>query len=231
MPERRSRDFAGKVGAFNEGRLRLADLQYDVIGSLDADVAFGPEYFRYLLDRFEEDPKLGLAGTPFDEGGKVYDYRFSSLDHVSGACQLFRRACFEQIGGYQPLEGGGIDAVAALSARMTGWRTQTFTGMRCIHLRPMGSANESLRVVAFFRLGERAYRLGYHPLWQVFRSIYQLTRRPYVSGGIALSAGYFTAMIRRMKRPVSKDLIEFQRKDQMRRLRAFVRGRVLGDRI
>jgi hypothetical protein len=86
-------------------------------------------------------------------------------------------------------------------------------------------------VVAFFRLGERAYRLGYHPLWQVFRSIYQLTRRPYVSGGIALSAGYFTAMIRRMKRPVSKDLIEFQRKDQMRRLRAFVRGRVLGDRI
>jgi hypothetical protein len=46
-----------------------------------------------------------------------------------------------------------------------------------------------------------------------------------------LSAGYFTAMIRRMKRPVSEDLIEFQRKDQMRRLRAFLRGRVLGGKI
>ena len=231
MPERRSRDFAGKVGAFNEGRSRLAHLQYDVIGSLDADVALAPEYFKYLLDRFEEDPKLGLAGTPFDEGGKVYDYRFSSLDHVSGACQLFRRACFEQIGGYQPLEGGGIDVVAVLSARMAGWRTQTFTQMRSIHLRPMGSANHRLKVVAFFRLGERAYRLGFHPIWQVFRSIYQLTRRPYVTGGIALSAGYFTAMIRRMKRPISKDLIAFQRKDQMRRLRAFLRGRILGDRF
>ena len=231
MPERRSRDFAGKVGAFNEGRAHLAHLEYDVIGSLDADIEFAPGYFAYLLDRFAEDPTLGLAGTPFDEGGKVYDYRFSSLDHVSGACQLFRRACFEQIGGYQPLEGGGIDAVAALSARMTGWRTQTFTEMRSIHLRPMGSANHRLRVVAFFGLGERAYRLGYHPLWQVCRSMYQLTRRPYVTGGMALAAGYFSSMIRGAKRPVNQELIEFQRKDQMRRLRAFVRERVLGHRI
>lgn len=230
MPERRSRDFAGKVGAFNVGRAHVAQLEYDVIGSLDADIEFAPRYFEYLLDRFAEDPTLGLAGTPFDEGGKVYDYRFSSLDHVSGACQLFRRACYEQIGGYQPLEGGGIDAVAALSARMTGWRTQTFTEMRSIHLRPMGSANHRLRVVAFFGLGERAYRLGYHPLWQVCRSIYQLTRRPYVTGGMALAAGYFSSMIRGAKRPVSRELIEFQRKDQMRRLRSFARERLLGPR-
>lgn len=231
MPERRSRDFAGKVGAFNVGRAHVAHLEYDVIGSLDADIEFAPEYFKYLLDRFAEDPALGLAGTPFDEGGKVYDYRFSSLDHVSGACQLFRRACFEQIGGYQPLEGGGIDVVAVLSARMAGWRTQTFTEMRSIHLRPMGSANHRVKVVAFFRLGERGYRLGFHPLWQVCRSIYQLTRRPYVTGGVALAVGYFSAMTRRTKRPVSRELIEFQRKDQMRRLRAFVRQRVLGHRI
>jgi poly-beta-1,6-N-acetyl-D-glucosamine synthase len=230
MPERRSRDFAGKVGAFKVGREHLADLDYDVIGSLDADITFVPEYFEYLLDKFAEDSSLGLAGTPFDEGGKVYDYRFSSLDHVSGACQLFRRACYEQIGGYQPLEGGGIDVVAVLSARMTGWRTQTFTEQRCIHLRPMGSANHGVRVVAFFRLGERAYRLGFHPLWQVCRSLYQTTRQPYVTGGAALAAGYFSSMIRRARRPVSKELIAFQRKDQMRRLRAFVLGRVLGQR-
>ncbi|HVQ12031.1 MAG TPA: glycosyltransferase family A protein, partial [Vicinamibacterales bacterium] len=207
MPERRSRDFAGKVGAFKVGRERLAQLEYDVIGSLDADITFVPEYFEYLLDRFAEDPNLGLAGTPFDEGGKVYDYRFSSLDHVSGACQLFRRACYEEIGGYQPLEGGGIDVVAVLSARMTGWRTQTFTEQRCIHLRPMGSANHGVRVVAFFKLGERAYRLGFHPLWQVCRSLYQTTRQPYVTGGAALAAGYFSSMIRRARRPISKELI------------------------
>jgi len=231
MPERSSRDFAGKVGAFNVGRAHVAHLDYDVIGSLDADLEFAPNYFEYLLDRFAEDPSLGLAGTPFEEAGKIYDYRFSSVDHVSGACQLFRRACYDGIGGYQPLEGGGIDAIAVLSARMKGWRTQTFTEMRSIHLRPMGSGNHgSSRVVVFFRLGERAYRLGYHPLWQVFRSVYQMTRYPYVAGGVALSAGYFGSVIRGKKRPISKDLIDFQRKDQMRRLKAFVLGRVLGQR-
>jgi len=229
MPDRQGRDFAGKVGSFNAGVARVKRLPYDIIGSLDADIAFGPDYFEYLLGRFAEDSQLGIAGTPFDEGAGTYDFRFSSLDHVSGACQLFRRACFEQIGGYVPLEGGGIDVVAVLSARMAGWRTRTFPDMRSIHLRPMGSANHRLKLIANYKLGERGYRLGFHPLWQVFRSVYQLTRPPYVTGGVALAAGYFSAMIRRAKRPVSRELVEFQRNDQMRRLRAFVRGRVLGE--
>ena len=230
MPDRQGRDFAGKVGSFNAGVARVAHLAYDVIGSLDADIAFGPDYFEFLLGRFVEDSQLGIAGTPFDEGVGTYDFRFSSLDHVSGACQLFRRGCFDQIGGYVPLEGGGIDVVAVLSARMAGWRTRTFPEIRSIHLRPMGSANHRLKFIANFRLGERGYRLGFHPLWQVFRSAYQLTRPPYVTGGVALAAGYFSAMIRRAKQPVSRELIEFQRKDQMRRLRAFVLGRILGGR-
>src|SRR6202790_3769544 len=37
MPERRERHFAGKVHAFNAGYDRLQGLDYDVIGSLDAD--------------------------------------------------------------------------------------------------------------------------------------------------------------------------------------------------
>src|SRR5437773_4088000 len=38
MPERRERDFAGKVHAFNAGYARVAGLKYDVIVSLDADI-------------------------------------------------------------------------------------------------------------------------------------------------------------------------------------------------
>ena len=48
------------------------------------------------------------------------------MDHVSGACQLFRRECFEQIGGYVQVKGGGIDWIAVTTARMKGWRTRTF---------------------------------------------------------------------------------------------------------
>jgi biofilm PGA synthesis N-glycosyltransferase PgaC len=225
--EQQTRNFAGKVGAFNAGHARVKDLDYDIIGSLDADISFTPDYFQFLLAKFAADPKLGLGGTPFNEGGQVYDYRFSSTDHVSGACQLFRRACFEQIGGYVPLKGGGIDVVAVLSARMKGWRTRTFPEKQCLHHRPMGSANHRQKLLMNYKLGQRAWRVGFHPLWQVFRSTYQMTRKPYILGGIALFVGYFWAMIRRVERPVSRELIVFQGRDQMRRLREFFVPRAL----
>ncbi len=222
MPERTSRDFAGKVGCFNVGYARLKDLPFKFIGSLDADISFDPEYFAFLLGKFEEDPKLGLGGTPFSEGGATYNYRFASTEHVSGACQVFRRACFEQIGGYVPLKGGGIDVVAVLSARSKGWHTRTFTDKVCLHHRPMGTGANKSRILADFRLGQRNYRLGFHPLWQLLRSFYQMTRKPYLVGGCALLAGYFSALITRMEQPISRELIDFQRKDQMRRLCALL---------
>jgi hypothetical protein len=139
---------------------------------------------------------------------------------------LFRRQCLDDIGGYVPLKGGGIDVVAVLSARMKGWRTRTFPEKTSVHHRPMGSANDGQKWAAQFKLGQRAYRLGFHPVWQVFRSVYQMTRRPYVMGGAALCLGYFHALVTRMERPVSADLVRFQQQDQMQRLRAFIAARV-----
>jgi glycosyltransferase involved in cell wall biosynthesis len=228
LPEGAERTFAGKVGAFNAGYARVKDLSFDAVGSLDADITFPEDYFAYLLDRLAEDPRLGLAGTPFSEDGMVYDYRYSSVEHVSGACQLFRRECYEGIGGYVPVKGGGIDVIAVLSARMKGWRTRTFLDRASVHHRPMGSANQRNRVAASFKLGQRGYRLGFHPLWQLFRSVYQLTKPPYVTGGVALFLGYFWSMFRRAHRPVSREMIAFQQRDQMRRLREFVKSRVMG---
>jgi biofilm PGA synthesis N-glycosyltransferase PgaC len=99
--ERRERHFAGKVQAFNAGYARVQGLDYDVVGNIDADVSFDPDYFSYLLRKLAEDRTLGLVETPFKEGtNPTYDYRFVGIEHVSGACQLFRRECFEQIGGY-----------------------------------------------------------------------------------------------------------------------------------
>ena len=249
MPERHDRHFAGKAYAFNAGYARLSsvlrpltfatanpstggsDSGFDVIGNLDADITFSEDYYEFLLRKFAEDPKLGLAGTPFSEGAETYDFRFSSTDHVSGACQLFRRECFEEIGGYVPVEGGGLDVIAVLTARMKGWHTQTFTDKVCEHHRPMSSANFKRKFVANFKLGKRAYHVGFHPLWQVFRSIYQMTRRPYVMGGCALFIGYFWALLCREKRPISQELAEFQRRDQLRRLRAFFRGQIRRHRL
>jgi biofilm PGA synthesis N-glycosyltransferase PgaC len=221
MPDRIGRHFGGKVACFNAGYARTAGLDFSVVGSLDADLSFGSGYFEFLLSRFAADSRLGVAGTPFAENGRTYDYRFSSKDHVSGACQLFRRECYKDIGGYVPLKGGGIDSVAVMTARMKGWRTQTYTEMVTQHHRPMGTGNGGGKLPANFRLGQRAYRLGWHPMWQVVRSLYQMTKWPYLVGGAALLLGYFYASVCQSDRPISKELVEFQRRDQVRRLRLF----------
>lgn len=218
MQERKERHFAGKVFAFNAGRDRVADLPYEAIGSLDADITFDPDYFAFLLGKLAEDPMLGLAGTPYRETtSEIYDFRFVSTDHVSGACQLFRRECFEAIGGYVPYKGGAIDTIAGLSARMHGWKTHTFIEKISQHHRRSGTAEMgSLR--ARFKVGTKDYALGNHPLWQVFRGFYQMTKKPFVLRGVALTAGYVWAAVRRFDRPISRELVEFRRKEQMDRL-------------
>lgn len=225
MPERRERNFAGKVGAFNAGYNRMRDVPYDVIGSLDGDTSFDEQYFTFLLGKLAEDSSLGLVGTPFQEvsTGESYDYRFVSIEHVSGACQLFRRECFEQIGGYVPMPGGGVDHVAVLTARMKGWKTRTFTDKVCLHHRKMGTAQRG-KLVTSFKTGALDYALGGHPLWECFRTVYQMTRKPFFIAGLMLGAGYFWALLRREVRPVSPELVAFRRREQMKRLKDFLFG-------
>jgi glycosyltransferase involved in cell wall biosynthesis len=217
-PPQTERHFAAKVRCFNTGYERLQGLEYDVIGNLDADITFEKDYLQFLLARFAENDRLGVAGTPFVEDNVQYDYRFTNVEHVSGACQLFRRRCFEEIGGYQPVKGGGIDWIAVTTARMKGWKTRTFLEKVCHHHRPMGTATSSpLR--AFYKLGQQDYFLGGHPLWQGFRAAFQMTRRPYVAGGILLMAGYLGAALRGVEKPVPPELVSFHRREQMQRLR------------
>jgi biofilm PGA synthesis N-glycosyltransferase PgaC len=222
MPERRERHFAGKVHAFNAGYERVKDLPYAVIGSMDADISFDEDYFSFLLGKLADDSALGLVGTPFKDDS-MYDYRFVSIEHVSGACQLFRRECFEEIGGYTPVKGGGIDHIAVITARMKGWKTRTFTDKICLHHRKMGSAERGALEVKF-RVGALDYALGAHPLWELLRTAYQMTKKPYVIGGLTLLAGYFSALIRRDERPISADVVAFRRREQMQRLRKFFAG-------
>lgn len=224
MPERQERNFAGKVFSFDAGYQRTRGMEYDVIVSLDADISFGEDYFAYLLQKLSNDPALGLVGTPFKEGSNsTYDYRFVNIEHVSGACQVFRRLCFEEIGGYKPVKSGCIDHIAVVSARMKGWKTRTFTEQVCFHHRAMGTAQQNI-VAARFKGGRKDYLIGNHPLWEFSRVIYQASRQPIILGGLMLACGYTWAMIRREQRPVSAELVAFVRREQIRRLKLFLVG-------
>lgn len=222
LPEHKERHFAAKANCFNAGYRKVKDVPFNIVGNLDADITFEEDYFGFLLGKFADNQKLGVAGTPFIEGSTQYDYRYSSIEHVSGACQLFRRECFEEIGGYIPIKGGGIDWIAVTTARMKGWETRTFTERSCFHHRRLGTGDNHI-LIAQFKYGQKNYFLGGHPLWQLFRSIYQLTNKPYIIGGLLLLAGYTWGFLRRMERPISGELIKFYRKEQMERLKNMAR--------
>lgn len=229
VPERSDRHFAGKVFAINTALARVRDLDYAMIASMDGDISFEEDYFAYLLSRFPENPRLGLAGTPYRQEKLTYDFRYSSAEDVSGACQLFRRECFESIGGYLPVKSGGIDLIAALSARAKGWQTRTFMGKACVHhglsrgfWNPKTGGIQCTAYRVRFQLGYKDYLLGCHPVWEVFRCVYQMRRKPFVIGGLLMMAAYFWYLLRGVERTMPEDLIELRQRDQMSRLKGFL---------
>lgn len=219
LPVRRERNFAAKVHAFNAGQERLKNVPYEIIGNLDADVALDEDHFEFLLNKFRDNPRLGVAGTVFKEesGYNSETDSFEGQNHVSGQCQVFRRECFQEIGGYFANEAGGIDWIAVTTARMMGWKTRSYREKSFFHFRHLGTAERSV-LASSFSYGEKDYYLGGHPVWELFRVTYRVTQRPYVLDGLALGLGYGWAMLRRVKRPISKELTKFHRKEQMRKL-------------
>jgi hypothetical protein len=218
MPERKERHFAGKVYAFDAGKARVDGLPYEAIANLDADITFESDYFAFLLAKLASDITLGVIGTPYVETtGEIFDFRFVSIEHVSGACQVFRRECYQAIGGYDPVKIGTIDCIAVITARMKGWRTRTFTDKVCMHHRKVGTAQRG-PIKAKFHEGKMDYVMGNHPLWQLFRTAYQMTKKPLVVRGLALGSGYFCSWLRHVERPVSREFIRFHQHEQLQRL-------------
>jgi biofilm PGA synthesis N-glycosyltransferase PgaC len=230
--QRADRNFAGKVYAFRAGLERVQSIDFDIIGNLDADISFDSDYLEFLIRKFDEDPKLGVAGTPFTENSGYDTTRdsFEGENHVAGGCQLFRRQCFEEIGGYVPNRVGGIDWVAVTTARMRGWKTRSFPEKRFHHYRSLGTAERSV-LSSLFSYGEKDYYLGGSPVWQVFRVMYRMAKRPILIGGLALLSGYCWAALRRMQRPVSRELIRFHRREQMKKLRLIIGMILRGQKV
>jgi len=219
---RKDRNFAGKVYAFNDGLEHIQNLQFALVGNLDADISFGPDHFEFLLGKFVEDSALGVAGTAYtqEDWDSTRD-SFEGQASVHGACQLFRYQCFLEIGGYRANPAGGIDWIAVTTARMKGWKTRNYPERRYHHYRTMGTAERS-QLGAAFDYGGKDYFLGGSPLWELFRAGYRMSKRPIIFGGIALLLGYCWAALKRVERPISPELMRFHRWEQMKKLRIIV---------
>jgi poly-beta-1,6-N-acetyl-D-glucosamine synthase len=228
MPAAGPRSFASQVFAAQHGYSLLKALPFGFIGFLDADIRLKADYYQRLLACFAAEARLGLAG------GAVLDQRADGLDdirrgsedfHVAGGVQFFRRECFEQIGGYVPIEGGGQDVIGEVMALMRGWKIRTITQLEALHLRPDGFAKTKIlrRGLAW---GQKFYLLGYHPLFYLGQCVRRLGHRPVLVGSLCQLLGFLVAAWQAPDRPVPPEFVRFQRQLQMQRLRRILASRI-----
>lgn len=213
------RDFGRKIIAFNRGRLEIEGVDFDFIGNLDADISFETNYFERILQLFETDTKLGLAGgIVYTKIGDTFQTEDQTLDSVAGAVQLFRRACFEDTGGYLRMKHGGEDAAMEIVARMKGWKVRKSLEDRVFEHRRTGTANSGL-LQAKVREGHRFYSLGYSPTFYVLRCMYRLRDNPVFLGSAAALIGFLLSMLCRTPRLLPREAISFLRGEQRVKLR------------
>lgn len=213
--------WAAEAIAFNVG-LKEIDLdEVDFVVKLDGDLAFSSDYFATLLDEFDEDQSLGIAGGYcYQVHGDKRSLEWNPKSHVRGPTKMYRVECFRAIGGIEPVYAW--DALDEIKAQMAGWRTGSFD-LVVDHLKPTGSAGGLLR--AGVRMGKGAYLLGYHPLFVLARGSRLALGRPYVIGGIAFVLGWVAGALQRLPRIVDGPTMEYLRRQQIGRLKG------LGDMV
>jgi poly-beta-1,6-N-acetyl-D-glucosamine synthase len=211
------------------GYREIEKLQYDYLGILDADIGLEPTYYENILNEFDQNPRLGIASGFYVDivNGKLQE-PVRDPDEIStpGAIQVFRRQCYESIGGFQVLEYGGDDTLAETMARMNGWQTRHFNQYQVIHYRPVGQGKGTHILIAKYRAGLSEYVLGTHPLFLLAKSFRRFfLEKPVVLASTARLAGFLSGYFVIKKRDVSDEIIKFIRKEQIQRLWKYASGK------
>jgi hypothetical protein len=211
-------EFASKVFALRRGFTAVERTRHDFIGIVDGDISFEPDYYARMIEEMQSDSGLGIVGGQvFDVVNSIPTKRFPNPKSVSGGIQLFQRSCFDDIGGLLPLVEGGEDTVAELTARMKGWTVKTLMDVPVLHHKPTGGSRGNF-AVSRFRMGVRDHSYGSHILFEVVKCMRQLRARPYILAGWFRFIGFFWCFLTRRRRTISRDLVRFVQRDQLKRL-------------
>jgi biofilm PGA synthesis N-glycosyltransferase PgaC len=218
------RNFGNKARAFKRGLAEICEKDYKFIGNLDADISLDPKYFENILREFDNDNQLGIAGgTIFTKIGDKFITHDTTLDSVAGAVQLFRRECFEQIGGYLILPYGGLDTAAEITARMKGWKVRKFPENRVFESRRTGTASAG-PLVARIKEGRHFHSLGYGMLFFLLRCVYRLKDRPVILGSAAALAGYLFSMIWQRPIVLPRETVHYLRAEQREKIKRLMKS-------
>jgi glycosyltransferase involved in cell wall biosynthesis len=217
LPVRQQRSFAAVVRAVEKGVASLQKKDYQYIGLLDSDLRFKRDYFEKVIEHFECNVQLGLAGGVVIDVDSPEQRLPRNRQDVPGAVQFFRRQCFEGLDGLLGIPEGGWDALTCARARMIGFETRLLTELIVDHLKPRNVSEGGL-LRRQWQMGIRDYALGYHPLFELFKCLARMGQKPFFIGCIAWWMGYCSAAIQRRERFIPKELLNFVRGEQKRRL-------------
>ncbi len=206
---------AGVVEAFYDGYGAAQCNDWDFIVKLDGDLGLPPDYFRQALAACAAQPRLGICGGALyhELGGELVEEKCPRF-HVRGATKIYRRECWQQIGGLQPWPGW--DTIDELKANMLGWTTQTLSALRVIHYRFTGTAESKWRDMV--KNGRADYFSGYHPLFMILKCLSRAFQWPYLTGALGLAHGFLSGYTQRLPQVPDPELIRYLRRQQLRRL-------------
>lgn len=220
------RSFGAQYRAINTAYTLVRDMSFDFIAMQDADIVL-PEadYFERVLSALEIDAKLGITGGYIHEvsGTRWLPRNSNSPDSVAGAVQVFRRLCYEQLGGYHPLLYGGEDWLAQIEAKRAGWKIASLTDLAVHHHRPTSSSGGRLR--GLFRLGLRDASFGSTPMFELLKCARRLAEPPLILSGVVRAAGYLWYRLGRHKPLLTDDQVAYLRTEQTRRVQKMLTRR------
>ncbi len=211
----------GIIDAFYAGYGRIARPgSWRYLVKLDGDISLDADYFAVLLSRFRENRRLGIAGgTCFCLADGMLHEEKTPAFHPIAAARMYRRSCFEEIGGLA--FSNAWDTIDLLRARTRGWRTRRFDDLQILHYRIMSSRQGLWK--GKLRTGRNLYLTGYSVPFLLARSLYRLFRKPYLVESAAVLCGYFMAMFRGEPLAVTAEERQFLRREERQRLLGFNR--------
>jgi poly-beta-1,6-N-acetyl-D-glucosamine synthase len=205
----------GVVEAFDDGYKHIKSTDWDFIVKLDGDLSFDPEYFENCFEYFERDPELGIGGgliCHVVDGQR--EVEACPKFHVRGATKIYRRACWDAIGGFWPAPGW--DTMDEVKANRLKWKTLSFSDQYLTHHRLTGSADGLWG--GYVKNGRANYICGYHPLFMITKCVRRLIHRPYIVASAALFYGFVSGYVKRIPQSDDRETIQYLRHQQIGRL-------------
>ena len=208
---------AGVVEALCIGLTSLQISDWDFLVKLDGDVSFESDYFEACISEFEKVPRLGIGGgfvCHSTADGLVPEASDDPPFHVRGASKIYRRECWDAIGGL--IEQTGWDTMDEVKANMLGWETRSFPDIQLVHHKQTGAADGDWKNAV--KNGFGSYLTGYHPLFLVARCVKRANVKPYVVHSLGLLTGFIGGYVRRSPRLQEEEVTRYIRRQQLRRL-------------